>query len=42
VASATSLARDVRRRRVGRQTLTLKIADSAHNASTVKLRLRLS
>ncbi|MFZ1993123.1 MAG: IPT/TIG domain-containing protein [Solirubrobacteraceae bacterium] len=41
VSAAVSLARKVRRRRGGRQILSLKIGDSAHNASSVKLRLRL-
>jgi hypothetical protein len=42
VSATASLARNVRRRRAGRQTLTLKIGDSADNASSAKLRLRLS
>jgi hypothetical protein len=42
VSASASLARKVRRRRLGRQTLTLKMSDSAHNAISARLRLRLS
>jgi hypothetical protein len=42
VAAAASLARDVRHRRSGRRTMTLKIHDSAGNTGSVTLRLRLS
>jgi hypothetical protein len=42
VSAAASLVRDVRRRRAGRRTITLKIRDSARNMSSVKLHLRPS
>lgn len=42
VSASASLTRNVRRRRLGRQTLTLKVGDTAHNASSARLRLRLS
>ena len=42
VSASASLARDVRRRRARRRTLTLRIGDSAHNLSSTKLRLRVS
>jgi Fibronectin type III domain/IPT/TIG domain/FG-GAP repeat len=42
VSVAGSLAHNVRRRRAARQTVTLKVGDAAHNASTLKLRLRPS
>lgn len=42
VAAAASLVRDVRRRRTGRRTITLKIRDSAHNTISVKVHLHLS
>jgi hypothetical protein len=42
VSVTASFARDVERRRVGRQTVTLKIEDAAHNMITGKLRLRPS
>jgi hypothetical protein len=42
VSATAALARNVRRGREGRRTLTLRISDSAHNVSAVKLRLRLS
>ena len=37
-----SLARSVERRRAGRRTMTLKIGDTAHNAASIRLRLRPS
>jgi hypothetical protein len=42
VTATASLARAVRRHHEGRQIITLKIRDSAGNASLVKLKLRLS
>jgi hypothetical protein len=42
VTATASLARAVKRRRAGRQTLTLTISDSAQNQATVRLRLRPS
>jgi hypothetical protein len=42
VTATASLARVVRRHHEGRQIITLKIRDSAGNASLVKLKLRLS
>jgi hypothetical protein len=42
VSATPSLTRSVRRRRAGRKSLTLKIGDSARNASSVRVRLRLS
>jgi hypothetical protein len=42
VSATTSLARAVKRRRAGRLTLHLTIADAAHNQITLKLRLRPS
>ncbi len=42
VSATASLARAVKRRRAGRLTLNLTIADAAHNQITLKLRLRPS
>jgi IPT/TIG domain/FG-GAP repeat len=42
VSATASLAHAVRRRRAGRQTLTLTIVDAAHNHITLKRRLRPS
>ncbi|MGH2894203.1 MAG: IPT/TIG domain-containing protein, partial [Solirubrobacteraceae bacterium] len=42
VSTTVSLARRVTRRRAGRETLTLKIGDSARNTSSVRVRLRPS
>lgn len=42
LSATRTLAREVRRRRAGRGTVTLKLHDAARNASTLKLRLRLS
>jgi hypothetical protein len=42
VSATASLARAVRRRRAGPETLTMTIGDSAGNRATIKLRLRLS
>ncbi len=42
VSATAALARNVSRGREGRETLTLRISDSAHNLSALKLRLRLS
>jgi hypothetical protein len=42
VSVTASLAHNVRHRRAGRQTVTLKVGDAARNLSTLKLRLRPS